>query len=293
MPYDADMEPTARLVPAADGLKLELVEWSQEGVPLLLIHGFSNSARIWDDFAPRVAPYYRTLALTLRGHGNSDHDPEGRYDWEDHVRDVEAVIDGLGVERLVLVGHSLGGRTSMLYAGRHPEKIAGLVIVDTGPEMDPRGTSRIRMEAEQRGDGTLASVEEYERVLAHNYPAATPEMIRSMAQHEIRQRDDGRWERKIDPAFMSSRAKLSQAEMDAFEVETAKKLWAALDVVQAPTLVVRGAASDVLSADVADRMADEALANGKLAVIPASAHSVMTDNPEGFAEAVSGFVLGE
>jgi pimeloyl-ACP methyl ester carboxylesterase len=56
---------------------------------------------------------------------------------------------------------------------------------------------------------------------------------------------------------------------------------------------VRGAASDVLAADVADRMADEALPAGRLAVVPRASHSVMTDNPEGFAEAVCVFVLGD
>jgi pimeloyl-ACP methyl ester carboxylesterase len=269
-----------------------VLEWSEEGTPLVLVHGFGNEAHIWDDFAPLVAPHYRTLAVDLRGHGDSDHDPEQRYDYDHHVADLEAVTAALGIERLVLVGHSFGGRTAMLFAAKHPERMAGLVIVDIGPEHDPRGTTRIRMEVMQRGDGSFASPAEYERVLAHNYPAGSPDAMRRMARHELRQRPDGRFERKADPAFMAGREGADAAAAEARELDTAKRLWDALARVPCPTLVVRGAASDILSPEIADRMVDDVLARGQLAVVPQSAHSVMTDNPPGFAEAVTRFVLG-
>jgi pimeloyl-ACP methyl ester carboxylesterase len=70
-----------------------------------------------------------------------------------------------------------------------------------------------------------------------------------------------------------------------------KQLWEALARIESPTLVVRGAASDILSPEVADRMVDEVLRNGRLAVVGQAGHSVMTDNPEGFRDAVAGFVL--
>ncbi len=108
------MEPRSRHMTGAHGIAIHVLEWSQQGVPLLLVHGFGNEAHIWDEFAPQVAPYYRVLALDLRGHGDSGKDPERRYDYQDHVADLEAVIDGLGVDRVVLVGHSLGGRICVL-----------------------------------------------------------------------------------------------------------------------------------------------------------------------------------
>jgi pimeloyl-ACP methyl ester carboxylesterase len=286
------MQPRDRRIRTADGLSLHVLEWSEEGTPLVLVHGFGNEAHIWDDFAPLVAPHYRTIAVDLRGHGDSDHDPEGRYDYDFHVGDIEAVTAALAIERLVLVGHSFGGRTSMLFAAKHPERMAGLVIVDIGPEHDPRGTTRIRMEVMQRGDGSFASPAEYERVLAHNFPAGSPDALRRMAGHELRQREDGRWVRKADPAFMTARAEASAGDAEEHERDTAKRLWDALGRIACPTLVVRGAASDILSPEVADRMVDDVLANGRLAVVPRAAHSVMTDNPAGFAEAVASFVLG-
>ncbi len=292
------MECNERKIQGADGLFLNLVEWSQEGVPMLLLHGYSNEAHIWDDFIPHVAPHYRVLALDLRGHGNSDWHTEGAYDYEKHVDDIEAIAKTLGIERLVVIGHSLGGRIAMLYAGRNPEKLAGLVIVDSAPELDHRGTTRISMEAAQNHDPSFGSIAEYEQMLVHLYPAATSASIRRMALHGCRQReDDGRWVLKMDTAFRQAVGggdpALDSDEVEKRHAQARESMWEALKKVSCPTLVVRGAASDILSAEVADRMADETLARGELAVVAQAGHSVMTDNPEGFNAAVSKFVLGE
>ena len=266
---------------------------------MLLIHGFGNEAHIWDDFAPTVAPHYQLYALDLRGHGESDWDPEARYEYENHVADLEAVVDGLGFDRFVLVGHSLGGRVAMRYAGRHPERIAGLVVVDSGPELDRRGIARIHLDVSEHRDPSFASVAEYENHLAHAYTAATPSAIKRMALHGLKQREDGRYILKMDiglrdwgTAGGASPEDLAK-ELAAHEAESTRALWDALATIPCPTLVVRGAASDILSADVADRMVDDVLQNGSLAVVPQAGHSVMTDNPAGFGEAVRGFVLGE
>jgi pimeloyl-ACP methyl ester carboxylesterase len=77
------------------------------------------------------------------------------------------------------------------------------------------------------------------------------------------------------------------------ETRITRELWDALARVPCPALVLRGAASDVVSADVADRMAEEALAQGRLVVIPRAGHSVMVDNPEACRDALTAFVLGD
>jgi pimeloyl-ACP methyl ester carboxylesterase len=296
------MEPTSIRVPASGGLSLHVLEWSREGVPLLFVHGFGNEAHVWDDLAPAVAPYYRTLALDLRGHGDSDRDPEARYDYEFHVADLESVTGALGIERLVLVGHSLGGRIAMLFAGRHPERMAGLVIVDSAPELDPRGTVRIQLDVQRGGDGgaaaagdgpSFASEAEYRALLARNYPAAGREQLLRMARHGLRARADGRVEPKLDPAWFRGRLGAAESEMREREERITRALWEALARVPCPALVIRGAASDVVSADVADRMAEAALARGRLVVIPRAGHSVMVDNPEACRDALTAFVLGE
>jgi pimeloyl-ACP methyl ester carboxylesterase len=292
------VEPSSRRIPATDGLSLHVLEWSRDGTPLVLVHGFGNDAHIWDDAAPAVAECYRTVALDLRGHGDSDRDPECRYDYDFHVADLEAVFAALGIERVVLVGHSLGGRIATLFAGRHPDRMAGLVIVDSAPELDVRGTVRIRVDLQKTGGGgdpSFGSEAEYRDVLAHNYPAVSREILARMAHHGLRRRDDGRYEPKLDPAWFKGRsdAAADEAALRAREERLTREMWDALANVPCPTLVVRGAASDVLSADVADRMVDEVLKHGQLAVIPRAGHSVMVDNPEAFRAALVGFVIGD
>jgi pimeloyl-ACP methyl ester carboxylesterase len=286
------MQPGSLRIHGAHGLDLHLLEWSREGVALLLLHGYGNEAHIWDDFAPAVAPYYRTLALDHRGHGDSAWDPERRYDHETMVEDLEAVTGALGLERLVLVAHSLGGRIATLFAGRHPQRMAGLVLVDIGPEVDARGRMRIRQDVESNRSPTFGTIDEYARMLSLAYPAARPDALTRMARHGLRRGPDGRYELKIDP-FLRGAASDPGPEQDseARERAMAQAQWEALAVIPCPTLVVRGAASDILSADIADRMADEVLQGGRLAVVPRAGHSVMTDNPEGFREAVCEFIL--
>jgi len=287
------VEPRSQSVTGADGLSIHLLEWSHEGVVMLLLHGFGNEAHVWDDFAPVVAPHYRTIAVDLRGHGDSAHDPKGRYDYQTHVRDLEAITAELGIDRLVLVGHSLGGRISTLFAARHPERLAGLVLVDSGPDLDARGVSRISTDVERSIDHTFASLTECENALAHAYPAAQPAAVARMARHGMRKREDGRYERKTDPAYNAARGELTVAAAEAMEKKTARELWGALARIPCPALIVRGAASDVLDPDTAERMAEEVLPNARLAIVPHAGHSVMTDNPEGFSEAVSAFTLGD
>jgi pimeloyl-ACP methyl ester carboxylesterase len=285
------MQPRDLRVKGAHGGELHLLEWSTEGVPMLLLHGFGNEAHIWDDFAPIVAPHYRTLALDHRGHGESDWDAEARYDIDSLVADVEAVTAALGIHRLVLVAHSLGGRVATIFGGRHPERVAGLVLVDIGPVVDLRGSLRIRQDVESHRQPVFGSPEEYARELSLSYPAATPEALHRMAQHGLRRRDDGRFELAMDPALrdMSALRRGGEGQEDPLE----RQMWDALAALPCPTLVVRGAASDILAPEVADRMVDEVLQNGRLAVVPRAGHSVMTDNPRGFNEAVASFVLSD
>ncbi len=285
------MQPSTRRGPGKDGLEINFIEWSTEGTPLVFVHGFGNDAHVWDDIAPVLAPHYRVLCLDLRGHGDSGRDPDSNYDPESMAADLECVFDSLGIERLVLVGHSLGGRVSMRYAGRNLDKLAGLVIVDTGPEHDPRGTTRISMDI-QESSHSYDSIQEYERVLVRQYPVTPPAALSRLARLWLRERPDGRFELKLDPNLMKGRARGSAEEQRKRSREDADLLWETLKKLPCPTLVVRGAASDILDADTADRMVDEAIPNGKLAVIGRAGHSVMLDNPGEFEKVVCEFVLG-
>ena len=273
---------------------MHMLQWSDEGVPVVLVHGFGNESHIWEDFAPAIADVYKVYAMDLRGHGDSDWDPESRYDYESHQADLQAVMKHLAFERVVLVGHSLGGRVCMRYAAANPEQVAGLVIVDSAPELDARGTTRISQDVEQHRDPSFETVQQYESYLSTSYPAATPESIRRMARFGLKEGADGRYQLKMDISFRSRAAgQMDADEIAKYEEATTKALWDALEVIVCPSLVVRGAASDIMSADVADRMVEDVMSNATLAVVPQAGHSVMTDNPDGFRDCVCAFMLGE
>jgi pimeloyl-ACP methyl ester carboxylesterase len=286
------MQPIAIKLPGADGLTLAAYEWSRTGVPLVFIHGYGNDSHVWDEVCPAFAPHYRTLAITLRGHGDSDWDPQANYDHGSMARDLASAFDAAGCERVVVVGHSMGARVAMRFAGEHPERMAGFAIVDSAPTLDARGVTRISLEA-RSGPVSFASVDEYARLLAEHYPVTRAATLQKLAAHWLRQQPDGRFAMKLDPKLRGGRPSGNdEQEMRAAMEEEAKLLWAALENLPCPALVVRGAASDVFDPDTADRMVDDVIPNAKLAVVPRAGHSVMLDNPEAFTEALSEFVLG-
>jgi pimeloyl-ACP methyl ester carboxylesterase len=123
--------PTDRAVPG-HGVRLHARDWGGSGQPVLLLHGLASNARIWDGVAPRlVGAGLRVVALDLRGHGASDQ-PGSGYDFASVGRDLAAALDGLGLERPVLVGHSWGAHVALQYAAERPGALAGLVMVDGG-----------------------------------------------------------------------------------------------------------------------------------------------------------------
>lgn len=100
--------------------------------PLLVLHGMLGSARNWQTSGRDLAGNFHVYALDARNHGRSPHAPEMTY--PAMVGDVIAWMDRQGLAKAGLVGHSMGGKTAMLLACRHPERVARLVVVDIAPK---------------------------------------------------------------------------------------------------------------------------------------------------------------
>lgn len=113
------------------GLRLAYRDYAGEGRTLVLLHGVASNARIWGPVAPLLTPRFRVLALDQRGHGQSDK-PSSGYDFATVTGDVRGFIEALGLERPVVAGHSWGGNVALELAAKHPEQVAGLVLVDGG-----------------------------------------------------------------------------------------------------------------------------------------------------------------
>lgn len=114
-------------------LKLSFVDLGGAGKPpMIVLHGMLGSSRNWLSTGRDLAKYFHVFALDARNHGKSPHAPEMTY--EVMMTDIIAWMDGQALPKAVLVGHSMGGKTAMLLACRHPERVARLVVVDIAPK---------------------------------------------------------------------------------------------------------------------------------------------------------------
>jgi len=194
------------------------------------------------------------------------------YGTETHAGDLEAFVDHLGLERFVMVGMSLGGANALAWAGTHSRRLAGLVLVDVGPEVRQAGVRKI---AAFTSEATpLDSVEDFvTRALAFN-PRRDAVLLRRSLLHNLRRMPDGKWIWKYDQRHRGRAADPAAAE------RRRDLLWSAAAKVSCPTLVVRGAESDVFHDEDADKLA-RALPDGRWVKVAGAGHTVQGDNPAG------------
>ncbi len=268
----------------ANGLRFHYLEWGEPGKPdMLLLHGFAQTCHSWDFVALSLCDRFRVIALDQRGHGDSEWAADGDYSPETQQEDLHAIVESIGLEDFVLMGLSMGGRNSFTYAANHPEKIRALVVVDSAPETERAGTSRIRRFASQ--DDELDSVDAFvERVMAYNH-RRDPQQVRGSIMHNLKQLPSGKWTWKYDRRLRSPDRNMGR------DPQTAQRLWGYVESLRCPTLVVRGGESDVLAMDTASSM-HERIPNGRLTTVEKAGHLVPGDNPSGFEKAVMEF-LGE
>lgn len=124
--------PVERLVETPRGA-FRALEWPGGGVPVLLLHGLSGVAEVWEPTVEELPPGRHIVAIDQRGHGET-HPETGGYSIGSFVADTLAVLESLGLERPHLVGHSMGARVAIAFAARHPGRIRTVTIVDIGPE---------------------------------------------------------------------------------------------------------------------------------------------------------------
>jgi len=116
------------------GLEIQTAVWEGKGKQILAVHGLTANCRCWDVIAAAVCPQHAIIAMDLRGRGLSDKPPKG-YSAEHHIRDIHALMDQMGLERTVLMGHSLGGYISLDFAARYPERVDGVILLDAGADL--------------------------------------------------------------------------------------------------------------------------------------------------------------
>jgi pimeloyl-ACP methyl ester carboxylesterase len=261
-----------------NGLRLHYLDWGNSQLPaLIFLHGFAQQAHSWDFAALALRHLFHCVSLDLRGHGDSDWSPRAEYGLDYYVSDVEALVRALACDRPVVCGLSMGGRTAYAYAGRDPEGVRALIVAEAAPESHPAGRRAVSVFT--AGPAEFDTFEAIvARTLAYN-PRRTPEQVRGSLRHSVRQRPDGKWAWKWDPAVRQSRTASS------YDPEAQ---WAALSRVRCPTLFVLGAQSEMVAPETLRRMV-ASVPGSTAETVENAGHLVAGDNPAGFDAAVKRF----
>lgn len=272
-PHYADRYFTVR-----DGLKLHYCDYPGDAAkpPLLCLPGLTRNARDFAELAERYSPRFRVLVLEFRGRGLSEYDPvPARYIPPTYAFDVIELLDQLTVEQAIFVGTSLGGLVTMAIAALAPDRIAAAILNDIGPDIDDSGVDRIKSYV---GSGTrFNSWDEAAETIARNTQAfenyTHDDWVR-MARRNCRE-DNGEIVFDYDQAIalpFNTAGPTPQVDM--------WPLFAAL--AQKPLLVIRGAKSDLLSADTLAKMHAAAPAM-KSALVAGVGHAPDLTEPEAVA----------
>ncbi|MFC3069321.1 alpha/beta fold hydrolase [Phenylobacterium soli] len=243
-----------------DGVQL-YYEVHGEGPALLLTHGFSATSQMWKGQIDTLAPHFQVITWDMRGHGQSDYpaDPKA-YSEEATVADMAALLDRVGARTAVVGGLSLGGYMSLAFHRRHPERVRGLLIIDTGP-----GYKNDEARAGWNANA-IARAERYDEKGLGDLSKASAEV--QAAHHR-------------DATGLAHAARGMLTQRDAQVIES-------LPAIAVPTIVIVGendtpflAASDYMAAKIP---------GAKKAVIPNAGHAANIDNPKAFNAALLDFL---
>jgi pimeloyl-ACP methyl ester carboxylesterase len=268
-----------RTYTSRDGLNLYFRDYPGPAgkPPLLCLHGLTRNSRDFEGFAEVYAGRHRLIIPDFRGRGRSDHDPHSaNYTPPIYARDVLQLLDELEVERAIFVGTSLGGLVTMIVATFAPDRVAGALLNDVGPELDQRGLDRIRHYVGK--PARFASWSEAEAALAAGNAEVLPKYKAAdwtRFARRICREQEGAIVFDYDMAIAEKfHAAYSAPPVDAWPFFRALR--------QSPLLIVRGELSDLFAPAAAQAMADDH-PNAELVTIPNIGHPPDLTEPEAIA----------
>lgn len=274
----------------AGDLTFHYVKWCEQGQPIVGVHGLTANAFCFQALADDLARDYQLYAYDLRGRGDSDK-PEHGYSVPLHAEDLAKIIDALGLERPVLIGHSLGALTSLYFAAHYPDKLSKLVLIDAGGplpwEMPEEQPAWLTTSISRLGT-SVPSFEEYTQRLKQ-VPFLGPywnPYVELYFEHDVRHNSDG------SVASKCYREGVLE-EGSRYREARSEELWAH---VQVPTLLLRAgkgmfADNDQLLPEESAEMARREIKNCRFVNFPNLNHyTIMFGTESGPAEAIRDFV---
>lgn len=261
----------------------------EQAPTILFLHGSGQTRQSWGA-ALQVASKrgYRAFALDLRGHGDSDWAPDGKYTVDLFADDIRRVIEHSG-EPAVLVGASLGGLASMLVTASSPSLVRALILVDITPRVEMNGALEVMAFMESAPNGYASLDEAADAVAAYlphrKRPKSTGGLLRNLRERE------GRYYWHWDPAFMQmGRDANKKFEIDKQAEEAMRSpLEDAARLITVPTLLIRGGRSRIVS-DEGVREFMALVPHAEFVDIPDADHMVAGDANDAFNDAVFRFI---
>jgi esterase len=266
-------------------MRFHFLEWGHpDAPPILLLHGGHQSAHSWDLVSLHLAQRYHVLALDQRGHGDSEWARDVTYSNHEMSLDAEAFITAMGLQqpthRPVLIGHSMGGRNAMLLMRRSHTALRAAVIVDVGPELSDKGRAAIAgfVQVNQEFD----DLEHFVRNVRQYDPYRSHEHIERTVKYNMLERADGKYVSKCDSNPRRLSIVRGTGPLENITLRDATQF-------DLPVLLVRGANSNILAPDAAERFA-AALPQGRLVTVPDCGHNVHGQNTKGFVDPLDAFL---
>lgn len=249
---------------------------SPGATPLLIVHGLSFFSYDWIGPASALAEGRQVAAMDMRGFGDSGWSKD--YSIGAFAGDIIALLDHLGWKEVILVGHSMGGRNSCFCAAENPGRIRALVLVDWSPEPAAAGSKRTSQTVAGTPD-TFATVDEAMQHFGSSNRQRFEAYLKPVS---------GGFALKRDLHFANQfRRMLQTGERPALGVD----LWAVLARVSCPTLVIRGARSDLFATETAPKML---AANARFELTELdTGHNVAGDDPQGLVGKVKAFLSSQ
>ena len=234
-----------------DGLTLFYREYGESngGVPIVCLPGITRNSRDFEDIAAHLGTRYRILAADLRGRGFSEHDSNWRnYHPQTYVDDIVTLLDHRKLDRVILLGTSLGGLVSTILTKQHGERVVAVILNDIGPEVGAAGLERIKTYI-----GRVPPVASWDQAVTQ---------AREIYGHALPGVPDEKWMRLVKRGYREDEHGVPQLDMDPAIGDAARKVGAELDdpwvlfsgFADKPLLVIQGALSDILTDDIVERM---------------------------------------
>jgi pimeloyl-ACP methyl ester carboxylesterase len=261
----------------AGNLRLHYLDYGTAGRPTMLcVHGGAAHGHWFDYIAAGFTPDYHVLALDQRGHGDSAWAEDPAYTYLDFASDIDKAAAKLDLRDFVLVGHSMGGMVSLVYAATYPGRLGKLVIVDTSIQLSEERLATMR-DVGNRGGSSYATRDELiaRYKLRPGNSLASQEVVRHIAGFSARQFPDGSWRHKFDRRVYGTRESLDGLPY-----------W---DRVKVPALLVKGGNSARITPNIFEQVKARA-PQVELVEVSGADHHVTLDNPVGFVKAVKPFL---